>query len=184
MATSAAFEMIPPTRKKSLLPHNTSMEALIPTQRFDGLLVKEMDGRLETFALLRKDVLLLGGAKSPAFLREVLDALSRTSPQVKWIEILDLDHSELFRGQKPGRLDDGALAMGPLQFDTVEPGALGGQPAGNDAHTCFAQLSFLQHCLIVLTQPGFHLLDCHARRHYPRSVQGTKLSSHTDESGF
>jgi pimeloyl-ACP methyl ester carboxylesterase len=79
--------------KKTLLPNDIPMEALIPTQRFDGLLVKEMDGRLETFALLRADVLLLGGAKSPAFLREVLDALNRTLPQVKWIEYPDLDHS-------------------------------------------------------------------------------------------
>ena len=38
---------------------------------------------------------------------------------------------------------------------TVEPGAFGGQPAGN---ACFAGLSFLQHCLIVLAQPGFNLL--------------------------
>ncbi len=41
---------------------------------------------------------------------------------------------------------------------TVEPGAFGGQPAGNDAHACFAGLSFLQHGLIVLAQPGFNLL--------------------------
>jgi pimeloyl-ACP methyl ester carboxylesterase len=82
-----------PSEKKTLSPNDIPMEALIPTQRFDGLLVKEMDGSLETFALLRADVLLLGGAKSPAFLREVLDALTHTLPQVKRIEYPDLDHS-------------------------------------------------------------------------------------------
>jgi hypothetical protein len=69
------------------------MEALIPTQRFDGLLVKEMDSRLETFAHLSAEALLLGGAKSPAFLRDVLDALNRTLPHVWRIEYPDLDHS-------------------------------------------------------------------------------------------
>ena len=48
-------------------------------------------------------------------------------------------------------------------LSTVEPGAFGGQPAGNDAHACFAGLSFLQHGLIVLAQPGFNLLAHPAR---------------------
>lgn len=79
--------------KKTLLPNDISMEALIPTQRFDGLLVKEMDDSLENFAGMRADVLLLGGAKSPAFLRDILDALNHTLLQVKRIEYPDLDRS-------------------------------------------------------------------------------------------
>ncbi len=82
-----------PREKKTLLPNDIPMEALIPTQRFDGLLVKEMDGSLENFALVHADVLLLGGAKSPTFLRDILDALNHTLPQVKRIEYPDLDHS-------------------------------------------------------------------------------------------
>jgi hypothetical protein len=81
--------------KKTLAPNDISMEALIPTQRFDGLLVKEMEGRLETIAHLPAEVLLLGGAKSPAFLYEVLDVLAHTLPRVKRIEYPDLDHSGL-----------------------------------------------------------------------------------------
>jgi pimeloyl-ACP methyl ester carboxylesterase len=79
--------------KQTLGPNDISMEELIPTQRFDGLLVKEMDGSLESFSGMRADVLLLGGAKSPAFLRDVLDALNHTLPHVKWIEYPDFDHS-------------------------------------------------------------------------------------------
>lgn len=79
--------------KKMLLPTDIPMEALIPTQRFDGLLVKEMDSSLENFALVRIDVLLLGGAKSPAFLRDILDALNDTLPNVKRVEYPDFDHS-------------------------------------------------------------------------------------------
>ncbi|GLV58110.1 alpha/beta hydrolase [Dictyobacter sp. S3.2.2.5] len=79
--------------KKTLSPGDVSLEALIPTQRFDGLLVKEMDGSLETFAHLDKDVLLLGGAKSPQFLHDILDSLNHTLPRARWIEYPDYDHS-------------------------------------------------------------------------------------------
>ncbi len=79
--------------QQTLSPNDISMEALIPTQRFDGLLVKEMDGSLETFAGIQADVLLLGGTKSPAFLRDILDALDHTLPQVERIEYPALDHS-------------------------------------------------------------------------------------------
>ncbi len=92
-----------PREQKTLLPNDIPMEALIPTQRFDGLLVKEMDGRLETFAHLHAEVLLLGGAKSPAFLREVLDALNHTLSQVKRIEYPDLDHSAPTDQSKPNK---------------------------------------------------------------------------------
>jgi pimeloyl-ACP methyl ester carboxylesterase len=101
--------------KKTLLPNDVPMEALIPTQRFDGLLVKEMDGKLETFAGVRAEVLLLGGAKSPAFLRDILDALERTLPQVKRIEYPDLGHgapSETQPNQKgPERIADDLRAF-------------------------------------------------------------------------
>lgn len=79
--------------KKTLAPDDIPMEALIPTQRFDGLLVKEMDSTLERFAHLHKDVLLLGGTKSPAFLREILKDLERTLPQARLIEYPGFGHS-------------------------------------------------------------------------------------------
>jgi len=78
---------------KTLLPNDVTMRALIPTQRVDGLLVKEMGGSLENFADVRAEVLLLGGAKSPAFLRDILDALNHTLPHVRRIEYPDFDHS-------------------------------------------------------------------------------------------
>ena len=52
-----------------------------------------MDGSLENFAGMRAEVLLLGGAKSPAFLRDILDALNHTLPHVKRIGYPELDHS-------------------------------------------------------------------------------------------
>jgi hypothetical protein len=56
-------------------------------------LVKDMDATLESFAGMHAEVLLLGGEKSPIFLRDALSALSQTLPHVKRIEYPGLDHS-------------------------------------------------------------------------------------------
>jgi hypothetical protein len=53
--------------KQTLKANDVSLESLIPTQHFDQLLVKKMDGSLASFAGMRAEVLLLGGEKSPAF---------------------------------------------------------------------------------------------------------------------
>jgi hypothetical protein len=78
--------------KQTLKANDVSLESLIPTQHFDQLLVKEMDGRLASFAGMRAEVLLLGGDKSPAFLHQALDALSETLPHVKRVEYAGLGH--------------------------------------------------------------------------------------------
>jgi len=80
------------SNKQTLKPGDVSMEALIPTLRFDQQLVKEMDNSLESFKAMRAEVFLQGGDKSPAFLREALDALSKTLPHVERIEYPGLNH--------------------------------------------------------------------------------------------
>jgi len=79
--------------QQTLQPNDVSMEALIPTGRFDMQLVKDMDGTLENFAGMHAEVLLLGGEKSPAFLHDALSALSQTLPHVKRAQYPGLDHS-------------------------------------------------------------------------------------------
>jgi len=79
--------------KKTLGPNDVSMESLVPTAHFDMQLVKEMDSTLESFAGMRAEVLLMGGEKSPAYLRVSLSALSQMLPHVKRIQYPDLDHS-------------------------------------------------------------------------------------------
>lgn len=41
---------------------------------------------------------------------------------------------QFLRGEQPGRFEDAALAVDPQRLDRIEPGALAGQEAGNDAH--------------------------------------------------
>src|SRR5215469_13349538 len=72
---------------------------------------------------------------------------------------------KLCRCQKPSRFDNRALAMDPLRLNAVEPGALGRQPARDDAHATCASASLSPHRLMMRTQPGFDLLT-----HVPGSV--------------
>ena len=47
--------------------------------------------------------------------------------------------------EQAGRFDDLALAMHPVRLDAIEPGALGGQVASDDAYP----LALLPHCSLT-----------------------------------
>lgn len=92
--------------KRKVEPPDVPMEDLIPTQRFDGLLVGEMDSSLGSFAGMRKDVLLMGGQKSPAFLREILDALEETLPHARRVELPGVGHEAPIDRGDPERVGE------------------------------------------------------------------------------
>lgn len=50
------------------------------------------------------DVLLLGSSKSPAFLRNTLDALEAVIPNVRRVELQGLGHAAALDGGKPERV--------------------------------------------------------------------------------
>ncbi|HZS88620.1 MAG TPA: alpha/beta hydrolase [Chloroflexota bacterium] len=82
-----------------------SMRALAPTLHYDFQLVAEMNARLESFRAIRAEVLLLGGSKSPAYLKGALDALEKVLPRATRVELAGLDHAASWnsdRGGKPG----------------------------------------------------------------------------------
>jgi hypothetical protein len=55
--------------------------------RFDMRLVKDIEKvPLDNFKVMRADVLLMGGSKSPKYLRLALDALAHLLPHAKRIE--------------------------------------------------------------------------------------------------
>jgi pimeloyl-ACP methyl ester carboxylesterase len=74
-----------------------SFKELAPTFHYDGQLVVEMreklDEKLDYFRAVRAEVLLLGGSKSPAYLKTGLDALEKVLPHVKRVEFPGLDHN-------------------------------------------------------------------------------------------
>jgi hypothetical protein len=69
------------------------MRVLAPTLHDDFQLVVEMSGKLESFAPIRAEVLLLGGSKSPAYLKAALDTLEKILPHARRIEFAGLDHA-------------------------------------------------------------------------------------------
>jgi len=91
-------------QEKELQDGDASLSALVPTQHFDVKLVIETEGTLESYKEVRAEVLLLGGSKSPAYLRVSLDALNKTLPHVQRIEFEGLDHLGSDNDGKPERV--------------------------------------------------------------------------------
>ena len=78
-----------------------------PTLHYDFQMSVEMDGALESFRAIRAQVLLLGGSKSPAYMRLALDALEKVLPHAKRIEFPGLGHGasgNTDRGGQPERV--------------------------------------------------------------------------------
>lgn len=71
---------------------DVTMRMLAPTLHYDFQLVDEMSGKLESFRAMRTEVLLLGGSKSPAYLKAALDALEKVLPHAKRVEFPGLGH--------------------------------------------------------------------------------------------
>jgi pimeloyl-ACP methyl ester carboxylesterase len=90
--------------KRRVEPPDTSIESLIPLQRLDGILVAEMDSSQQCMAGITAEVLLLGGDKSPRFLREVLDTLHGTLPRSQRIELPRMGHGGPSNDGQPERV--------------------------------------------------------------------------------
>ncbi len=86
---------------------DVTMRTLAPTLHYDLQLVVEMSEQLESFRAVHAEVLLLGGSKSPAYLKAALDALEKVLPNVKRTEFPGLDHGgsgPTNRGGQPERV--------------------------------------------------------------------------------
>lgn len=93
--------------KKANKDYDVTMRMLAPTLHYDFQPVIEMADKLESFKAIRAEVLLLGGSKSPAYLKVALDALEKVLPHVTRIEFPGLGHGgsgNTNRGGKPERV--------------------------------------------------------------------------------
>lgn len=79
------------------------MRALAPTLHYDLRLVADTSGTLERFRAVRPEVLLLGGSKSPAYLKRALDALEKALPRVDRVEFPGLNHGASGNRDRGGR---------------------------------------------------------------------------------
>ncbi len=73
-------------------PDDVTMRKLAPTLHYDFQAIVEMADQQERFKSIQADVLLLGGSKSPAFLKTALDTLEKVLPHAERIEFPGLDH--------------------------------------------------------------------------------------------
>jgi pimeloyl-ACP methyl ester carboxylesterase len=78
--------------KKPAGPYPT-MRELSQTLHADFAIVAESSGRLDDYREIRANVLLMGGSKSPAFLKRALADLARVLPNAKRVELAGLDHA-------------------------------------------------------------------------------------------
>lgn len=79
------------------------VRTLAATMHHDFRLVVEMSGKFECFKAMRADVLLLGGSKSPAYLKIALDALEKALPRVKRVEFPGLGHAASWNTDRGGQ---------------------------------------------------------------------------------
>jgi pimeloyl-ACP methyl ester carboxylesterase len=80
-----------------------TMRQLAPTLRNDFQVIVEMSGKAERFTPITTELLLMGGSKSPTYLRTALDALEQALPHARRVELAGLDHSAAWNSDKGGQ---------------------------------------------------------------------------------
>jgi pimeloyl-ACP methyl ester carboxylesterase len=85
---------------KQATSETVTMRKLAPSLRYDFHVVAGMNGKYENFKAISAEVLLLGGGKSPAFLKADLDALEKVLPNATRISFHGLGHSAAWNYEK------------------------------------------------------------------------------------
>jgi pimeloyl-ACP methyl ester carboxylesterase len=97
--------------KKGAGDYATMRQLAQQTLPNDLKIVAEMDGKMESFRAIKSQVLLLGGNKSPQFLRSALDALEHILPNATRIEFDKLGHEGPWNADKRGQAKQVAQAL-------------------------------------------------------------------------
>jgi len=97
--TTAAMK----SEEKKASAGDVTMRMLAPTLHYDFRIVAETQGELGDFAGITAEVLLLGGSKSPAYLKIALDALQKVLPHAECHEFAGLDHSASGNADRRGK---------------------------------------------------------------------------------
>ena len=78
------------------------MSELLPAMRYDFNIVSSMTGPVRAFRQVEAQVLLLGGSKSPRYLKEALVSLEFILPHAQRHEFKGLDHSAPWNADRGG----------------------------------------------------------------------------------
>jgi pimeloyl-ACP methyl ester carboxylesterase len=82
---------------------DVTMRMLAPTLHYDFRLVADSSGDLDKFSAITAEIMLLGGGKSPAYLKAALNALQKILPQAKRVEFPGLGHGASGNKDRGGR---------------------------------------------------------------------------------
>jgi len=82
-----------------------SFRELASTLPYDGRIVAERAGSADRYAAVTAPALLLGGGRSPAYLKTALAALDRTLPDVRRVEIPGVGHGVTENADRRGKPD-------------------------------------------------------------------------------
>jgi pimeloyl-ACP methyl ester carboxylesterase len=119
--------MMMTTEEKKASSGDVTMRMLAPTLHYDFQLVNDTVGGLESFRALRTDVLLLGGSKSPAYLKAAVDALEKVLPHVRRVEFPGLGHEATGNANRGGQPE--RVAQELRRFFAEPQNVYGGTPA-------------------------------------------------------
>ena len=75
-------------------PGEVTLQMYSPTVGRDFQLVKEMAGSLDRFENVKAEVLLLGGSKSPKYLKNCLAPLQKILPHARRVEMRGVGHGK------------------------------------------------------------------------------------------
>ena len=98
------FKLYYRNEEKNVKGDDVSFTILVPSFHYDYELVVEMKGTLENFKEVSGEVLLIGGSKSPYFLKHTLDELNKVLPNVNRVKLEGLGHGGSLDSGKPERV--------------------------------------------------------------------------------
>jgi pimeloyl-ACP methyl ester carboxylesterase len=78
-----------------------SITTLVPTMRQDATVVEQATGPLDRYAAITAETLLLGGDRSPAYLKRVLNGLEPVLPRVRRVTLTGVGHLAADNSGKP-----------------------------------------------------------------------------------
>jgi pimeloyl-ACP methyl ester carboxylesterase len=91
------------SEEKKAKAGDVTMKTLARALQYDGQLILEIGGRLEPFRSIQATVLLIGGSKSPAYLKTGHDALEKILPHVERVELPGLGHAASWNSERGGK---------------------------------------------------------------------------------
>jgi hypothetical protein len=79
-----------------------TMRELAPTLHDDFAIVTESSGRLDDYRSVTTEILLMGGSKSPAYLKRALGDLASVLPNARRVELAGQDHAASWNTDRRG----------------------------------------------------------------------------------